>query len=351
MRSYPVMNDGSTSVIQAVKGYMDQAAAHKMFVWPFIWRPVEESTPDARAALKTIVEALKNHPATFFWKFGDEPAWANRAVEPIKQSYDLTRKLDPNHLVWIAQAPVVDKQQYNVASPERLSKYNSAADVFAIDIYPIPAGKHSPKHPNKNISVVGDYTKIIKEASGPKKLVFMILQVFWSGVNPKHNPKNTIVYPTARDERYMSYQAIIDGANSLSYFGLCVQPDPNHENIDLRLGCNWTFWRTVLKPLLAEFKPGSELYPALVAPDAKTVKFTGAPQIEVRCKQTSDALWILAAAREGETQKVTFSGVPNGAVKVVYENRNLQSANGTFIDTFAEHDVHVYRIATPKAVR
>jgi hypothetical protein len=178
----------------------------------------------------------------------------------------------------------------------------------------------------------------------------MILQVFWSGVNPKHNPKNTIEYPTARDERYMSYQAIINGANSLSYFGLCIQPDPKHTNEDLRLGCNWTFWRNVLKPLLAEFKPGSELYPALVAPDAKTqIKFTGAPRIEVRCKQTADSLWILAAAREGQTQNVTFSGVPSGAVKVVYENRNLQSANGSFSDSFAEHDVHVYRIPLAKA--
>lgn len=358
VRSFPALNDASTSVLQQVKLCMDQAAAHHMYVWPFIWQPVEQNTPNSRAEVQTIINAFKNHSATFFWKFSDEPAWGNKNPAPFVEAYKLVKQLDPNHLIWISQAPVLDQKQFNPATAERLAAFTPAADVFAIDIYPIPAGKHSPKFPNKNISAVGDYTKIIKEASGQNKLVFMILQVFWSGVNPKHNPKNTIVFPTAKEERYMTYLAIIDGANSLSYFGLCVQPDPKHENQDLRLGCNWNFWKTVLKPILAELKPGSELYPALVGPDVNnTVKFTGAPQIEVRCKRTNSQvspLYIMAAEREGGTQHVTFSGFGGNehtTVQVLYENRTLEVKGGAFTDTFAEHDVHIYKVVTAQTER
>jgi hypothetical protein len=359
MRTFPTMNEASTQTLQAVRKYMDNAAAHGMFAWPFIWKPVEENTDESHETLQQIVNAFKSHPATFFWKFSDEPAWGNQPASALKAAYEHTRMLDPNHLVWIAQAPVVDKKQYNPATAERLAEFTPAADVFAIDIYPIPAGKHSPKSPNKDISIVGDYTKVIKEASGPNKLVFMILQVFWSGVNPKHNPKNTIVFPTAREERYMTYQAIINGANSLSYFGLCIKADPENPSQDLRLGCQWTFWRKVLKPLIAELRPNSPLYPALIAPDAPgAIRFTGAPQIEARIKSSGQAgapLYILAAAREGKQQQVTFTGealkAPGARVEVLFEKRSIQPSNGSFADNFAEHDVHLYRVSTTQPGR
>ena len=39
---------------------------------------------------------------------------------------------------------------------------------------------------------------------------------------PQHNPKNRLMFPTYREARYMTYQAIINGANSISYFGLTL---------------------------------------------------------------------------------------------------------------------------------
>lgn len=113
---------------------------------------------------------------------------------------------------------------------------------------------------------------------------------------------------------------------------------------EAELGWNWQWWRAVLKPLLAEIKPGSELYPVLTAPDSKyPLRFTGAPRIEARWKEVGVYLYILAAAREGETVKVRFSGVQDGEVAVLHENRTLEARDGAFEDTFAEHDVHVYR--------
>ena len=138
----------------------------------------------------------------------------------------------------------------------------------------------------------------------------------------------------------MLYQAIICGANSVSFFGMPVALTGR----DAELGWNWTYWRAVLKPLLAEIKPGSELYPVLTSPDSKyPLEFTGAPQIEARWKEAGVYLYILAAAREGETVRVTFSGLQDGEVTVLHENRTIQAVNGSFTDAFAPHDVHIYR--------
>jgi len=54
-------------------------------------------------------------------------------------------------------------------------------------------------------------------------------------------------------------------------------------------------------------------------------------------------LYIFAAAREGQTQTVRFSGLQDGEVVVLHENRTLCAADGGFTDVFAAHDVHIYR--------
>ena len=48
----------------------------------------------------------------------------------------------------------------------------------------------------------------------------------------------------------MAYQAIINGARGLVYFGGGIGVTMNDR--DRALGWNWTFWERVLRPLLAE---------------------------------------------------------------------------------------------------
>ena len=145
------------------------------------------------------------------------------------------------------------------------------------------AGQALAAEANKGLSMVGDYTRRMVELAEGRKMVFMVLQAGWSGVNPEHNPKNKLMFPTFREDRYMMYQAIICGANSLSFFGMPV----GLTGRDAELGWNWGYWRAVLKPLLAEIKPGSELYRVLIPPDSRCpLQFTGQPaRIEVRARK------------------------------------------------------------------
>jgi hypothetical protein len=188
--------------------------------------------------------------------------------------------------------------------------------------------------------MVGDYTHFIKEVADGKP-VWMVLQIAWSGVV---NPRKTLRFPTFAQQRFMTYQALINGARGLIYFGGSIKAAMTPD--DAKLGWNWTFWRRVLRPVLEEVGNNSPLVPALVAPDSKLpVKVAGADDVEFCVREVGNDLYLLACKREGQTLQVKFAGLPAWAAtgEVLYESpRQVQVKAGQFTDWFAPFDVHVY---------
>jgi hypothetical protein len=294
------------------------------------------------AALRDVMNQFKNHPALAVWKNADEASWNDVPAEDLKRGYDVIRQEDPNHPVEQTHAP-----RGTVAE---LRPYNAAADILALDIYPvsIPPGKHSLL-PNKEISMVGDWTKFLADVANGQKSYWMVEQIAWSGVRP---PRNTLVFPTFRQSRYMAYQAIINGARGLMFFGGNVTDTLNAQ--DAPLGWNWTFWDEVLKRVVREIGDHSALAPALVASNSAlpiTMSGTTSPDLEFCVREAPPYLYILASKREGATTNVTFSGLPAWAAtgEVMYESpRTVTVKNGQFTDSFAPFDVHVYRFSQIK---
>jgi hypothetical protein len=252
---------------------------------------------------------------------------------------DTIHELDPNHPVWITQAPR--------GTAADLEPYSKFFDVGAIDIYPVsyPPGTHSGIA-NKNLSVVGDYTLLIRKAMDYQKPAMMTLQICWSGVI---HPGKTLRFPTFPEERYMSYQAIIDGAHALLYFGGSLQACLNER--DAAYGWNWTFYDHVLQPVLDELRPDGPLYPALIAPSSKLpIQTDGGPAFEFAVREGGNYIYLLAAKREGDTVQVSFSGLPHdvSAGEVLFESpRHVQVTGGNFTDWFGPDEVHVYRFRRP----
>ena len=146
----------------------------------------------------------------------------------------------------------------------------------------------------------------------------------------------------------MMYDAIINGANAINFFG---GQDVNCWNsTDTQFGWNWTFWSNVLKPLLSEVNATSPLAPALVQPGSGPALTANDSTTEVICRQgaTPNDLWVIAARYGSGTQSVTISGLPatvtSGAVYT--ENRSVNVSNGSFTDNFGQSDVHVYHFTT-----
>ena len=351
----------------------DAAARHGLYCWPWLGglanlpaRKPGQPPSQTEQLLTRVVNALKGHPALLAWKGVDEPRNPFRGEDwlrpaGLRRAYERVRALDPNHPLVIIQAP---------PSPvSHLIPYRPTFDITGADIYPVayPPGGHAGSD-NTDISVVGDIAKKMRTAAG-RKPFWMTLQIAWSGVSPtKSRPDRVPRFPSLKEERFMTYQAIANGARGINYFGghmtqLCTPQDAE-------LGWNWSFWLQTLRPVVRELS-SPELAPALVAPDASRQVTTKPrnPQIELVTRRTARFVYVIAVRRGGwPVSRISFGGLPrknNGKPLTIgrvlfeytqqpppppiqpgYQNhRPIAVQNGTFSDWFAPHDAHVYRFA------
>ena len=345
--------------IAAERALLDAAHAHGLQGWLWLGDlpnlPAGATSPQAKL-LASVADGVQGHAALGAYKGIDEPRNPFRGANWVRpaglvRAYDLLHRIDPSHPVVITQAPI--------ATVAQLRPYRPAFDITGADVYPIsyPPGTHTQTK-NKDISVVGDVTKKMVQAAGPKP-VWMTLQIAWSGVvtsqkNPRHVPR----FPTLQQERFMAYQAIVNGARGLVFFGghLTQVATP----ADAAAGWNWTFWERVLRPLVTELG-SAELAPVLTAPNAKPVVKASVPGVEVVARETGSTLTVIAVRRGGTVSRVTFTGLPKRVAggRVLFEYvqepppppiepghqvfRPIDVSGGSFTDWFAPHDVHVYR--------
>jgi hypothetical protein len=323
------------TALRREQAYLDAAARYGMHCMPYLREDACLISEARETQLREILNRFKNHPGLGVWKGDDEPEWAKTPLPPLIRTCQVTKEVDPNHPLVIIHAPR--------GTVESLRKYNAACDIVGADIYPVsyPPGIHSLLT-NRNISLVGDHTRIVMDVADGKIPVWMVLQISWSGVL---QPGKTLRFPTFAEERFMTYEAIINGARGLIYFG------GNNEKAmcpaDRKLGWNWTFWKRVLRPIIEEIGSKSPLYPALVGPGSTLrLKVTGADGLEFCTRQAGGDLFVLACKREGATAKVEFSDLPESAGKgeVMFESpRQVQAKAGKFTDWFGPFEVHVYR--------
>jgi hypothetical protein len=355
------------------------AAAGGMRCCPWLGWDLSNFNPGdqkAEAKLREVIATFKGSPGMGLWKGADEPDWGNShnpknaTPEQVAHVAKLIHELDPYHPIWLVQAP-----RGTVASMKR---YDAGWDVGGIDIYPIsyPPGVHSEEK-NKELSMVGDFTRMMKEVAGEKPF-WMTLQIAFSGVV---KPGRTLRFPTFPDQRFMAYEAIINGARGLVYFGGGLPQTLNDR--DKPLGFNWTYFDRVMRPLFEEVGPKSPILPALLAPDSaiKLKVVAEAPPkravankeeeqnrqattpkqfvqdkvgpdasaLEFLVREAGNDIYVLACKKEGPTIRVRFSGLPSdihgpGAGAVVFEEpRKVDAEHGTFADWFGPFEVHVYR--------
>lgn len=360
--------------------WLDAAAKAGMRVWLWLGEQAVLSGPSAAAneqVITKIVNRFKDHPGLGAYKGIDEPhnpvgrtkkvqgKKVPNPVDPVgmADAYKLVKKLDPGHPVVIIHEPVSQLAD--------LKPYAAAGDVFGADIYPIgyPQGAHAymPGTPvtqgNHDLSLVGDRTDRIAQ-SAPKKMVWMTLQIAWSGVCPTADKPNLVPrFPSLFDERFMAYHAIVHGARGLTFFGGHVTDVMRPR--DAATGWNWTFWDLVLQPLLEELQ-SSAVAPILVAPNSND-NVTAAPKdIELLTRRDGGFLYVIAVRCGSATSQVTISGLPKkiGGGEVLFEYtqeplpkknappgpvkqsfRNVNVDGGAFKDWFGPHDVHVYRFS------
>jgi hypothetical protein len=332
----------SADVADAIAWDRAAKAAH-VYTWVNL-STVAAATPASPAdtLLAQVVEALTHgagSSAIGMWKGVDEPWWSGLPPPALQFPYcRVTSRGDPS---WCAGEPALDSRHLwvTIEAPRGggsdLAPYDAVTDVHGVDVYPVTLGDASP-----DLHQVGVWTSTIAAVS-PGLPVWTTLEVCASGSS---DGAGSFVLPTLQQERYMVYDAIVNGASALAFYGGNNRGCWNAS--DAGYGWNWTFWSDVLKPLLAEIGARSELAPALVRPGTTTAVTTDDPTTEAIARQgaTVDDLWVIAARSGPGTQTVTLGGLPSWAAggTVYTENRSVTAAGGSFADTFDQWDVHVY---------
>ncbi len=354
VRNYTVWTTaGASEQILSVVPELDAAASHGLQVWMGLAGADNDLTQ--KALLDEIVNTFEGHPGLGAWKGSDEPAHGHVPASGCVAVYERLRALDPNHPVVIIEAPRgpgPTPQSADVAlTAAAVKPYAAACDIHGVDIYPVsvPPGAHAGKAPvNTDISVVGDMTTIIAQAT-QRKAIWTTLQIAWSGVFPPH----PVVFPTLQQARFMAYDAIVAGARGLMFFG--GQFTQVMTAVDKASGWNWTYWKEVQRPLLVELTD-AEHAPALVAPVAGVAIKANAADIALSPREADGFLYLIAVRKSPSlTGAVRFTGLPAGIAEGVVlahpgnPARQVTVASGAFTDPspFAPHNARVYRFSLP----
>ena len=362
---------------------MQEAADNGLRCWLWLGElpsNLVSGAPRREQLLKRIVTAVRDHPGLGAYKGYDEPLWNRVGVDGLARTHKTLKQpeFDPNHPLVLIQAPrmrppkkdpkgkVVVRDGGVPLAVAKLKGYVDAFDITGSDVFPIsnPPFNHASSA-KTDISVVGEVTKkMVKAAQG--KPVWMALQVAHSGTPfPRHVP----CFPTLQEERFMVYQAIVNGARGLTFFGANMTQVCAPE--DAAAGWNWSFWGQVLRPIVQELA-SPDLQPALLAPSEKPAVTATTPNkkvtdVELATRHDSTHLYVIAVRWRAGPPKITFSGLPrkhdgtaitDGEVLFEYVQmpppkeqptthsqvpRPINVTNGRFRDDFRLQDVHVYR--------
>jgi hypothetical protein len=295
------------------------------------------------ALLRHVVgslEADRSATAIGMWKGADEP-WRFR-VRPTSLRFPYCLATGRGERRWCAGRLPIDRDHLwvTVQAPRAgvwsLTSYSDVTDVHGVNHYPIAIGDPDPE-----LGEVGSWTNVLRWAT-PNRAVWTTLQICWSW---SYDAAGNVALPTFEQERFMIYDAILNGARALAFYG--GQNPKCWGQLDGAGGWNWTFWERVLEPLVREIGAGSPIAPALTSPGSTRVLRTSDPTVQAISRPgRGGERWVIAARTGEGSQTVTISGLPAGAAgaTVYTEDRSVPIVGGSLTDTFDRFAVHVYRV-------
>ena len=287
----------------------------------------------------------KDHANFLGWSALDEPLWfwqpddryaynatdiENRYNNLIAPSYTEIKDQDSDHLVFMnfayAHATAFGNNGTLYSSPSvsynsdgelivngdnilekyvnDLQMYAASADVLSIDIYPIynNGGVRNPSgtsrynlFQDRTLSAIGKYQRLLnEEVLDHAKPALAVLQAWTHGLQAAH-------ILTDEEVRFQAYDAIINGADGLMWFGWHVWGETNDET--------WNRTKAFVRDELGD----PILYPVLSAdtsPHHNSVS-VNTDDIEFLLKEYNGQQYLLAANTSHSTTHsgVTFSGL------------------------------------------
>ena len=266
--------------------------------------------------LNKIRPEVLAHEALFGYLFTDEPMWKGVPLENLTASYDFIKGIDPYRPIWINEAPR--------GTVKDLSEYSAAADIWGVDIYPVPAPNSHSSLDDKGLTSAGKYTRLFRDSVNGRKPVWMILQGFsWHTLGGA--AKKPKAYPDKSQTTFMAFDCLVNGAQTICYWGMNYIDEAS-------------FWNV----LFDTTKKLSALSGVVTLPESGTVK-CASPTIKFSAKEKDGKIYIIAVNESDKEADAGFD-LPFriSSMRVVFENREILCSDGWFTDKFAPYASHVY---------
>ncbi|MDZ4687873.1 MAG: hypothetical protein SH850_22600 [Planctomycetaceae bacterium] len=291
----------------------------------------------------------KDDPIIVGWMHGDEPGNAqclgrNKGYGPpilpakIVEDYQRLKERDPSRpiLLNLGQGVAWDGwygRGVRTNHPEDYAEYVQGADIVSFDIYP---GCHTHADVAGKLWFVPEGVSRLRRWSEDRKPVWTCIECT--------RIDNVKAKATPHEVRAEVWMALIRGARGLIYFSHQFQP----KFIEAGLLAD----PEMLASVTATNQQIQQLARVLNAPTvgegvAATTTDPDVP-VEAIVKRHDGATYVFAVAmRPGQTAaEFRVAGMSGRArVDVLGEDRRLDVEDGTFRDTFAPWDVHLYRLA------
>jgi len=281
-----------------------------------------------------IILACRDAPGLLVWELEDEPN--TRAAGPegtphidlpyrippedFKPVYDLIKRLDPNHPVWINLAHGYEKDH---------RAYRDVADIHSDDVYPVP--DYPVTHVGQNSDAV------VKGAAGKPG---------WMYIQMSMQTKDYVRAPNMDEVRCMTYMSIahgIDGVILFAYHAADWWPreaEPAYYAQFLDLTAEL---RGLSSYLVAKEEPGV-VEAEIIEGSAKPFNF-GYTALHLSLRKAERG-YLLIAVNGFDSPvkariKVPVDGIaPRAAVRS--EFRLVKVTDGVLEDSFAPYAVHLY---------
>ncbi len=243
-----------------------------------------------------IWRALGKDPVNPELNVSNAPARAAKMAAGMLDGYTYLKEICPTHPVWMNHAPRNSVAQRAV--------FNKAADAVGCDIYPVPPylGGHSDLA-DRGLTSVGAYTRTMQDAA-PGKPVWMVLQAFsWAELSEKKDDPDLDRqrHPSYSESRFMAYDAIVNGARAILYWGSAYTDRTK------------PMWGELLKVV----RELADLQPVLSAPDADVKLEIVLDEtwgsldqgIRVLPKQAPDGVWLIVVNESQFPLRYTLKGL------------------------------------------
>lgn len=285
----------------------DAATARKIYF--FVGQPQASeidgfSQSQLEAQLKKTYDEGKR--SKYFLGFMlDEPPNAGYSLALVQRYAQAVRTVAPGRLLWINFAPdTISSWHWSEA---QLKTAGALADIVSGDLYPVPEGHCAgtqPQYPDCSLDDPGHFTADLARVF-PQKPVWFIQQANrWKEYTD--TPPVNDRFPTLAETRYMAYDAVINGARGIFFFGIT----------------DWGKAFPYTEPIFASSVPTvaselQQLAPYLISGTGRTVTTNSGDVAGIAYTLGNKTLLLLVShARQQGNVTVTVSGLGTGSATV-----------------------------------